>query len=77
MYHVTLCHNIYQLIMSSTTKHFITIIPLHPCYSNESYFVPMILKLVLHRKEPDRIHFTLFKCNISTMLQQKIIPPRL
>ena len=51
---------IYQLIMSGTTKHLITIIPLHPCYSNESCFVPMILKLVLHQKESKRIHFMQF-----------------
>ena len=35
-------------------------------------FVLMILKLVLHQKESERIHFMLFECNISTMLQQTI-----
>ena len=63
---------IYQLIMSGTIKHLITIIPLHLCYSNESCFVPVILKLVLHQKESERIHFILFECNIPTMLQQTI-----
>ena len=35
-------------------------------------FVLMILKLVLHHKVSERIHFMLFECNISTMLQQTI-----